>query len=108
MDQDRRFVLGAGRYVDDIKMEGMLHLHIVRSPYARARVLSVGGGITGHEFKADMASVGEDAGGEATVPFPALATEFVNYVGQPVAAVLGRERYRPKTMQRRLTFSTSR
>ena len=93
MDQDRRFVLGAGRYVDDIKMEGMLHLHIVRSPYARARVLSVIGGITGHEFKADMSSVGEDAGEEGTVRFPALATEFVNYVGQPVAAVLGKDRY---------------
>jgi len=93
MDQDRRFVLGAGRYVDDLKMDGMLHLHIVRSPYARARVLSVSGGITGHEFKADMASVGEDAGGEGTVPFPALATESVNYVGQPVAAVLGKDRY---------------
>ena len=91
--QDRRFVLGAGRYVDDIKMEGMLHLHIVRSPYARARILSVSGGITGHEFRADMAAVGEDAGGEGTVPFPALATEFVNYVGQPVAAVLGKDRY---------------
>ena len=91
--QDRRFVLGAGRYVDDIKMEGMLHLYVVRSPYARARVLSVSGGITGNEFKADMAAVGEDAGGEATVPFPALATEFVNYVGQPVAAVLGKDRY---------------
>jgi len=91
--QDRRFVLGKGTYVDDIKMEGMLHLHVVRSPYARARVLSVSGGITGHEFRADMASVGEDAGGEATVPFPALATEFVNYVGQPVAAVLGKDRY---------------
>jgi carbon-monoxide dehydrogenase large subunit len=92
-DQDRRYVLGAGRYVDDIKMEGMLHLHIVRSPYARARVLSVGGGITGHEFKADMAAVGEDAGEAGAVPFPVLATEYVNYVGQPVAAVLGKDRY---------------
>jgi carbon-monoxide dehydrogenase large subunit len=91
--QDRRFVLGAGRYVDDVKMEGMLYLHVVRSPYARARVLSVSGGITGREFKADMAAVGEDAGGEAKVPFPALATESVNYVGQPVAAVLGKDRY---------------
>jgi carbon-monoxide dehydrogenase large subunit len=93
MNQERRFVLGAGRYVDDIKMDGMLYLHVVRSPYARARVLSVGGGITGLEFKAGMTAVGEDAGGEATVPFPALATEFVNYVGQPVAAVLGKDRY---------------
>ena len=92
-DLERRYVLGTGRYVDDIKLEGMMHLHFVRSPYARARVLSVSGGITGHEFKADMAAVGEDAGGESVVPFPALATERVNYVGQPVAAVLGRDRY---------------
>jgi len=92
-DQERRYVLGTGRYVDDIKLEGMMHLHFVRSPYARARVLSVSGGITGHEFRADMAAVGEDAGGESAVPFPALATERVNYVGQPVAAVLGRDRY---------------
>ena len=92
-DTERRYVLGMGRYVDDIKLEGMVHLHFVRSPYARARVLSVSGGITGHEFKADMAAVGEDAGEESAVPFPALATERVNYVGQPVAAVLGKDRY---------------
>ena len=92
-EQELRFVLGKGRFVDDIKMEGMLHLHIVRSPYARARVLSVSGGINGHELKADMAAVGEDAGRAGGISFPALATEFVNYVGQPVAAVLGGDRY---------------
>jgi aerobic carbon-monoxide dehydrogenase large subunit len=92
-DQARRFVLGRGRYVDDIKMEEMLHLHVVRSPYARARVISVEGGITGHELKADMTLVGEDAGEKVNVPFPVLATEYVNYVGQPVAAILGEDRY---------------
>lgn len=97
-DQERRFVLGRGRYVDDIRMEGMLHLHIVRSPYARARVLSVSGGITGHEFKSSMSSWGEDAAGKSTVDFPVLATERVNYVGQPVAAVLGKDRYEAEDM----------
>ena len=92
-DPDVRFVRGAGRYVDDIKLEGMLHLHVVRSPYARARVLSVSGGITGNELKATMESVGEDAGGKSTVSFPALSTTYVSYVGQPVAAVLGTDRY---------------
>ena len=92
-ETEKRYVLGRGTYVDDMKMEGMLHMHIVRSPYARARIMSVRGGITGHEFKSDLAAVGEDAGGESTVPFPALATESVNYVGQPVAAVLGSDRY---------------
>lgn len=92
-DQERRFVLGKGRYVDDIKMDGMLHMHFVRSPYARARILSVSGGINGHELRADMAAVGEDAGGRSAIRFPALAAEYVNYVGQPVAAVLGEDRY---------------
>lgn len=92
-DQERRFVLGKGRFVDDIKMDGMVHLHFVRSPHARAKVLSVSGGINGLEFKADMASVGEDASGESTIPFPALASQYVNYVGQPVAAVIGADRY---------------
>jgi carbon-monoxide dehydrogenase large subunit len=91
--QERRFVLGEGRFVDDIKMDRMLHLHFVRSPYARARVLSVNGGINGHELKADMAAVGEDAGSSGGIPFPALPTEYVNYVGQPVAAVLADDRY---------------
>ena len=97
-DQERRFVLGKGRFVDDIRMEGTLHLHFVRSPYARARILSVSGGLNGHELKADMAAVGEDAGGKATLRFPALATEYVNYVGQPIAAVLGADRYEAEDM----------
>jgi aerobic carbon-monoxide dehydrogenase large subunit len=92
-DQELRFVLGRGRYVDDIKLEGMLHMHIVRSPYARARVVSVSGGINGLELKAEMAAVGEDAGDRGAIRFPALASEQVNYVGQPVAAVLGDDRY---------------
>ncbi|MDG7020128.1 MAG: xanthine dehydrogenase family protein molybdopterin-binding subunit [Nitrososphaerota archaeon] len=92
-DPEERFVRGRGRYVDDLKLEGMLHLHVVRSPYARARVLSVSGGITGKELKATMESVGEDAGGRSRVPFPALSADRVNYVGQPVAAVLGADRY---------------
>ena len=91
---EARFVLGKGRFVDDIKMEGMLHLQIIRSPYARARIVSVSGGINGKELKADMVAVGEDAGeGRASVRYPVLAAESVNYAGQPVAAVLGGDRY---------------
>ncbi len=90
-----RFTRGRGRFVDDLRLDGMLHLRIARSTYARARVLSVRGGFTGSDFPANLVSVGEGAwgGGGTTVPFPALATERVNYVGQPVAAVLGRTPY---------------
>ena len=37
----REKVLGTGVYPDDIEMEGMAHLGAVRSPYARAKVLSI-------------------------------------------------------------------
>ncbi|HKT21566.1 MAG TPA: xanthine dehydrogenase family protein, partial [Nitrososphaerales archaeon] len=40
-----------------------------------------------------MSAVGEDAGERGTIAFPALAAEYVNYVGQPVAAVVGEDRY---------------
>ena len=39
--EDPRILTGAGRYVDDIKLPGMLHAAFVRSPMAHGRVLSV-------------------------------------------------------------------
>src|SRR6516225_6904948 len=36
--EDARFIQGKGNYVDDIALPGMLHLDIVRSPYAHARI----------------------------------------------------------------------
>ena len=36
--EDARFIQGKGNYVDDIKMPGMLHMDIVRSPLAHARI----------------------------------------------------------------------
>src|SRR6202162_813789 len=39
--EDPRILTGAGRYVDDIKLPGMLHAACVRAPLAHARVLSV-------------------------------------------------------------------
>jgi carbon-monoxide dehydrogenase large subunit len=39
--EDPRFIQGKGNYVDDIKLSGMLHAEIVRSPYAHARIVSI-------------------------------------------------------------------
>src|SRR5712675_87677 len=39
--EDRRFVTGKGRYVDDIKLQGMTYAHFVRSPHAHAKVKSI-------------------------------------------------------------------
>src|SRR5581483_8282160 len=89
---ERLLIEGKGRFVDDIKMPEMLYLHVVRSPYARARILSIKGGINGHELKANLVSVGEGAGGRANIPFFVLSTDYVNFVGQRVAAVIADSR----------------
>ncbi|MDT7835729.1 aerobic carbon-monoxide dehydrogenase large subunit [Aquabacterium sp. OR-4] len=39
--EDARFIQGKGHYVDDIQMPGMLHMDIVRSPLAHARIKSI-------------------------------------------------------------------
>ena len=39
--EDPKLVTGAGTYVDDIKLPGMLYVGIVRSPYAHARIVAV-------------------------------------------------------------------
>jgi len=39
--EDPRFIRGRGNYVDDIQLPGMLHMDIVRSPYAHAKIKSI-------------------------------------------------------------------
>src|SRR4026207_2512390 len=39
--EDPRFIRGQGNYVDDVKLPGMLHLDIVRSPYAHAKITAI-------------------------------------------------------------------
>ena len=39
--EDPRFLQGAGQYVDDVKLPGMLYLDIVRSPYAHAKIVNI-------------------------------------------------------------------
>jgi carbon-monoxide dehydrogenase large subunit len=39
--EDARFIRGKGTYLDDIRLPGMLHGAVLRSPYAHARILSI-------------------------------------------------------------------
>ena len=39
--EDARFIRGQGKYLDDIRLPGMLHGAILRSPYAHAKILSI-------------------------------------------------------------------
>ena len=40
--EDRRLLTGAGRYVDDLSRPGLLHMAVVRSRHAHARILKIG------------------------------------------------------------------
>lgn len=39
--EHKRFVVGKGRYAADVQLAGMLHVALVASPYASARILSI-------------------------------------------------------------------
>jgi carbon-monoxide dehydrogenase large subunit len=107
--EDPRILTGSGRYVDDIKLPGMLHAAFVRSPLAHARVLSVDvsaaralpgvvAAFTGAELET-MTVPGPDAlsalmgAGGPTPEFTLLATDRVRFAGDPVAVVIAESRY---------------
>lgn len=96
--EDGKLVRGQGRYLADLPSENLLHLALVRSPYAHARLLSVDTsealkcpGVVGVYTSSDLpeldapASALRDAHG---IPHPLLARERVRYAGEPVVAVL--------------------
>ena len=39
--EDDRFIRGRGNYIDDMKLPGMLHMAILRSPFAHATINGV-------------------------------------------------------------------
>ncbi len=106
--EDRRLLTGAGRYLDDITRVGLLHLGVVRSQHAHARLLKVDvrealamPGVVAAWSAADLPESARPilAGSEGVHkgrPFAALvlAQEIVRYVGEPVAAVVADDPYR--------------
>ena len=39
--EDARFIRGQGTYLDDIRLPGMVHMAILRSPFAHAKINSI-------------------------------------------------------------------
>ncbi|MGH3211964.1 MAG: xanthine dehydrogenase family protein molybdopterin-binding subunit, partial [Trebonia sp.] len=107
--EDPRILTGGGRYVDDIKLPGMLHAAFVRSPLAHGLVLAVDvaaaqalPGIVAVLTGADLATMtvpGPDPllammGGGGPMPeYSLLATDKVRFVGDPVVVVVAESRY---------------
>src|SRR5574338_369327 len=99
--EDPRFLRGQGNYVDDIQLPGMLHMDIVRSPYAHAKIkkidpseaLKVPGVlavITGETLKQYNLHWMPTLMSDTQMVLP---TDRVMYQAQEVAAVIATDRY---------------
>jgi aerobic carbon-monoxide dehydrogenase large subunit len=101
--EDHRLVTGRGRFVADFKLPGTLDAAFVRSDVAhgvlRAVRLDVArrvDGVLGAWSAADLPDlpvVPPPPNLRTARPWPALATDRVRYAGEPVAIVVGRDRY---------------
>jgi CO/xanthine dehydrogenase Mo-binding subunit len=93
--EDPRFLKGRGKYVDDLWLPGMLHLAVVRSPYARAKFKVLSDAITGEHAK-DYFSPNFFA--QIYPKERILPLGQSNYYGEPIAIVLGRDPYEARDM----------
>ncbi|TGU93537.1 xanthine dehydrogenase family protein molybdopterin-binding subunit [Mesorhizobium sp. M00.F.Ca.ET.151.01.1.1] len=105
--EDKRFITGAGRYVDDMVVPGMKHAAFVRSPHAHAQIKKIDvktaqgmpgviGVLTGKELKAD--GIGnlicgwmihsKDGSPMKMGAWSPLAVDKVRYVGDAVVIVV--------------------
>ena len=64
--EDRRFLTGQGRYVDDIALPGMCHGVNVLSPHAHARIRSIATTDAKAAHQEDRRVEGEGRAGSAT------------------------------------------
>ena len=105
--EDFRFLTGQGKYLDDIKLTGMLHAAILRSNHGHALIKSIDTtaalalpGVEGVFTYDDIASIAkvipvrvfEIPGLDQYLQVP-LAEQKVRYVGEPVAMVVAINRY---------------
>ncbi|MBI3064402.1 MAG: xanthine dehydrogenase family protein molybdopterin-binding subunit [Deltaproteobacteria bacterium] len=107
--EDPSLIRGLGQYVDDVRLPGLLHVAILRSPHAHARIKSldtdaarrhpgVVAVFTGAELRDQIGALPTTAD-NPTLRIPkhyVLAVDKVCYVGEGVAAVVAEDRYRAR------------
>ncbi len=106
--EDARLLRGKGRFIGDVSLPGQAYAVFVRSPHAHARILGIDTQVaaatpgvvaiyTGHDVaadglgmpKANMPRKRPDGKPMFAPQRPALVTDRVRYVGDPVAMVVG-------------------
>jgi carbon-monoxide dehydrogenase large subunit len=103
--EDARLVTGQTRWTDNLNLPGMVHLAILRSPYAHARVtrVDVSGALSQPNVIAAFSGADLDNQGVLACAWPVtedmvsptylpLAVDEVRHVGEPVAVVVARDK----------------
>ena len=99
--EDDRFVVGRGNYIEDIRLPNMLHMAILRSPYAHATINSIDTSraaelpgvvavVTGELLAEHKLAWMPTLSGDTQA---VLATDKVRMQGQEVACVIAEDPY---------------
>jgi aerobic carbon-monoxide dehydrogenase large subunit len=103
--EDERLITGRGRYAGDIKLDGLAHLALARSPMPHARIEAVDTsaaksmpGVVAVWTASDLPEVApglSDFGPAGIVQRgrPILTNDAVHYVGEPYAVVIAETEY---------------
>jgi aerobic carbon-monoxide dehydrogenase large subunit len=104
--EDRRFLTGRGRFVDDVRLPRLVHAAIVRSPHAHARVVDVNAQrARAHPGVVAVLTIADLPECTAAVPplvatpkfrayaQPAIAGPKVRHAGEAVAVVVADDAY---------------
>ncbi|MBI4464115.1 MAG: xanthine dehydrogenase family protein molybdopterin-binding subunit, partial [Acidobacteria bacterium] len=105
--EDARLLTGRGKFIDDIRLPGMVCAHFLRSPYPHAFIQGIQfesaltlpgilGVWTAREIGSRVKSLRPvlESPSYRACEWPALATGKVRFVGEPVAVVVATDRYR--------------
>ncbi len=99
--EDARFIRGAGTFVDDVALTGMLHGAVLRSPLAHARITGLDISAAAAHPKVEAVITGQMLAEQGLAWMPTLsgdvqavlATDKVRFQGQEVAFVVAQDRY---------------
>src|SRR5215475_12181394 len=99
--EDNRFIRGKGNYTDDIVLPGMLHMEILRSPVAHAKIKSIDTSKAWAMPGVHLVLTGEMMATRNLAWMPTLsydtqavlATDKVRFQGQEVACVIADDPY---------------
>lgn len=105
--EDMRFITGKGKYTDDINLHGQAYAYFVRAPVARATIdgIDVSAAqatqgvievLTGAQLASDGLGtlpcgwmvLSKDGSEMKQPPHPVLASDRINYLGEPIAVVV--------------------